>query len=100
ASVKTGSGKPRTSKHGTLSINLSASDPTNTSHFNQPDPARQLDVSLPKGLLLDTKAASTCSASDLDFQNKGSSACPSKSKVATGSAVVNTGLAPPVTKIN
>jgi hypothetical protein len=100
ASVKTGSGKPKTNKHGTIHINLSASDPTNSQHFNQPDPARQLDVTLPKGMKLDTKAASTCSASDLDFQNKGSAACPSGTKIATGSAVVNTGLAPPVTKIN
>ena len=100
ASVKTGSGKPKASKHGTLSINLSASDPTNSSHFNQPDPARQLDVSLPKGLKLDTKSAPTCSATDGDFSTKGDQACPSKSKIATGSAVINTGLAPPVTRIN
>jgi hypothetical protein len=100
ASVKTGSGKPKAGKAGSLGVVLSSTDPTNTQHFNQPDPARKLDVALAKGLKVDAKATPTCSATDQDFSQKGDSACPAKTKVATGSAVVNTGLAPPVTRIN
>jgi hypothetical protein len=99
ASVSTGSGKPKANKAGSLSINISAKDTANQPS-QQPDPARKIDFRLPKGLALDTKAANKCTATDLDFQNKGDKACPSNTQVAKGSAVVNTGLAPPVTTIN
>lgn len=98
SSVSTGSGKPKANKHGTLKITISAQDQANQPS-QQPNPARQIDFGLPKGLTLDTKAANKCSASDTDFQNN-ANACPSNTKVATGSAVVNTGLNPPVTRIN
>jgi hypothetical protein len=52
-------------------------------------------------LKLDMKGATDqCNATDNDFQNKGDQACSSKTQVATGSAIVNTGLNPPVTRIN
>jgi len=92
------SNKPN--KVGSTTLTLSASDPTNTANQNQPDPARKIDIALAKGLKLDTGATGKCSASDLDFQNKGDAACPKNTQVATGSAVVNTGLNPPVTRIN
>src|SRR2546423_200057 len=99
ASVKTGSGKPKAGKPGTTTINISAKD-TAKQPSQQPDPARKIDFRLPKGLDLDLKGAGKCSATDLDFQNKGDAACPKSTQVATGSAVVNTGLNPPVTRIN
>lgn len=99
ASVKTGSGKPKANKAGSLTINISAKD-ANNGASQQPDPARKIDFRLPKGLALDLKATGKCNATDLDFQNKGDAACPSSTQVAKGSAVVNTGLAPPVTRIN
>src|SRR4051794_15495445 len=98
ASVSTGSGKPKAGKTGPLKIVLNARDTANQPS-EQPDPARKIDFILPKGLSLDTKAANKCTATDLDFQNN-ANACPANTKVATGSAVVNTGLAPPVTRIN
>jgi len=98
ASVSTGSGKPKAGKTGALKIVLNARDTANQPS-EQPDPARKIDFILPKGLSLDTKAANKCTATDLDFQNN-ANACPANTKVATGSAVVNTGLAPPVTRIN
>jgi hypothetical protein len=99
ASVKTGSGKPKADKPGALSINISAKDTANQPS-QQADPARKIDFRLPKGLSLDTKAADKCGATDLDFQNKGDAACSSKTLIATGSAVVNTGFPPPSTNIN
>jgi hypothetical protein len=100
ASVKTGSGKPKADTAGTLNINIAAKDSANQP-TEQPDPARTIDFRLAKGLKLDMKGATDkCSATDTDFQNKGDKACSSKSQVATGSAVVNTGLQPPVTRIN
>jgi hypothetical protein len=95
ASVSTGSGKPKAGKVGTTSINISAKDAANQPS-QQPDPARKIDFRLPKGLKLDTKAAPTCSASDVAIQQN-PNACPSNTQIAKGSAVVNTGLAPPVT---
>jgi hypothetical protein len=96
--VSTGSGKPKAGKHGTTTITISAKD-TAKQPSEQPDPSRKIDFRLPKGANLDTKAANKCGATDLDFQNKGDAACPSSTQIAKGSAVVNTGLNPPATRI-
>jgi hypothetical protein len=76
-------------KAATTTIKLSSTDPTNTSHNNAPDPARKVVVAFPKGMSIDPKAAPTCSATALDFQNKGSGACPAKTIVGSGAASAN-----------
>jgi hypothetical protein len=85
--AKFGSKKP--GKATTLSVDLHSTDPTNTAHNNAPDPARKVVLAFPKGANFDSKAAPTCSATALDFQNKGTGACPAKTIVGTGSASAN-----------
>jgi hypothetical protein len=76
-------------KAGSVTVKLSSTDPTNGTHNNAPDPARKIVIGFPKGANIDPKAAPTCSATSTDFQNKGSSACPSNTIVGTGSAQAN-----------
>lgn len=80
-------------------FNLTASDPTNTQGNGQPNPARTTTIIFPKGTIINYKAVKQCSASDLDFQNKGASACPSNTKIGSGTASANTGFPPPITEI-
>lgn len=82
-------GTKKPGKASTTHIDLHSTDTTNTAHNNAPDPARKVVVAFPKGAVIDGKAAPTCSATALDFQNKGSGACPSKTIVARGSASAN-----------
>ena len=81
------------------SLTLSATDPTNSGAFNQPNPARSVEIDFPPGTIVDYKTVAQCTASDLDFQNKGASACPGKTKIGSGSASANTGFPPPITEI-
>jgi hypothetical protein len=82
-------GTKKPGKATTTHIDLHSTDPTNTSHNSAPDPARKVVIQFPKGANIDPKAAPTCSATALDFQNKGAGACPSKTIVARGSASAN-----------
>jgi hypothetical protein len=89
----------KTGKPTGTTITLSTSDPTNTSKQNQPDPARRLVFTFPKGFVIDQTTVSRCSATDTDFSQKGDAACPASSRVVTGSGTVNTGFPPPSTHI-
>lgn len=82
-------GTKKPGKATTVSIKLSSTDPTNTTHNNAPDPARKVVISFPKGTNFDPKAAPFCSATSNDFQNKGTGACPSKTNIGSGHASAN-----------
>jgi hypothetical protein len=89
--------KPATSVG--VSFSLTSKDPTNTQAFGQPNPARTVEIDFPPGAQIDSTAVPQCKATDLDFQNKGASACPSNTKVGSGTASANTGFGPPITEI-
>ena len=82
-------GTKKPGKATTTHIDLHSTDPTNAAHNNAPDPARKVVIAFPKGAVIDPKAAPTCSATALDFQNKGAAACKSSTIVATGTASAN-----------
>ena len=82
-------GTKKPGKSSILKVDLHSTDTTNTAHNNAPDPARKVVLALPKGTVIDGKALPVCSASALDFQNKGAGACSSKTIVGRGSASAN-----------
>ena len=82
-------GTKKPGKATTTHIDLHSTDTTNTTHNNAPDPARKVVIAFPKGANIDPKAVPTCSATSLQFQQKGAGACPSKTLVARGSASAN-----------
>jgi hypothetical protein len=82
-------GTKKPGKSSITKIDLHSTDTTNTAHNNAPDPARKVVLAFPKGTAIDGKALPACSATALDFQNKGSGACPSKTIVGRGAASAN-----------
>ena len=61
----------------------------------KPPPLTAALFELPRGTRIDGGAAPSCEASDADFRALGRDACPSGSKVGTGSLVAITGFGPP-----
>ena len=70
------------SKSAGTNFHAAANDP----EAAQPIPAREVDLAFPRGTGVNTKAATECTADDTDFTDRGVSACPSKSRIGTGSA--------------
>jgi hypothetical protein len=87
----------KATKSAASTFNLTSNDPTAPN--GQPNPARTTTIIFPKGTIINYKAVKQCSASDLDFQNKGASACPGNTKIGSGTASANTGFPPPITEI-
>jgi hypothetical protein len=95
--AKFGATKP--GRATTVAVDLHSTDPTNTAHNNAPDPARKVVLGFPKGAAIDPAGAPQCSATSNDFSSKGTSACPSGTVIATGTASANSTF-PTVGEIN
>ncbi|MBX5470650.1 MAG: hypothetical protein IRZ21_12235 [Thermoleophilaceae bacterium] len=94
---QTASAKFTTTRPGAssgLSVDFRASDPGAPN--GKPPAATNVRVTLPRGARVDTRAVRLCRASDSQIMQRGVRACPTRSRLGTGSAAAITGLGSPV----
>ena len=84
-------GKPTTKKHSPSATFFKehSEDPDNSAN-HQPKQDASVDDIFPPGSAINGAIPGTCNASNDDFRTKAQKACPKKSKVGHGSAVVRT----------